>query len=146
MIIKHLDLKWHKLIELKKEQIKEQMKVVFNYIVFSWVCSYLSLKISAIWLADEEGPESAGIWWHIKLKFGRWVRAKLGEWTKPSRQLTDLSSYTTNAKNLSCSANELLLRLRDIEHLKFLCRHKFFDFVKNMLKTSQNRSVDNLED
>ena len=37
------------------------MKDVFNYIVISWVCSYLSLKISAIWLADEEGSESAGV-------------------------------------------------------------------------------------
>ena len=57
MIIKHLDLKWRKqTIEVRKEQ---SMTVVFNYIVFSWVCSYLSLKISVIWLADKEGPESA---------------------------------------------------------------------------------------
>ena len=57
MIIKHSDLKLHKILELEKNK---SMKVVFSYIIFSWVCSYLSLKISAIWLADEEGPESAG--------------------------------------------------------------------------------------
>ena len=51
MIMKHLDLKWHKIIKLEKNK---SMKVVFNYIVFLWVCSYLSLKISVIWLADEK--------------------------------------------------------------------------------------------
>ena len=51
MIMKHLDLKWRKIIKLEKNK---SMKVVFIFIVFSWVCSYLSLKISAIWLADEK--------------------------------------------------------------------------------------------
>ena len=51
MIMKHLDLKWQKIIKLEKNK---SMNVVFNYIVFLWVCSYLSLKISAIWLADEK--------------------------------------------------------------------------------------------
>ena len=41
MIMKHLDLKWHKIIKLEKNK---SMKVVFNYIVFLWLCSYLSLS------------------------------------------------------------------------------------------------------
>ena len=51
MIMKHLDLKWHQIINLRKSK---WMEVVFNYIIFLWACSYLSLKISAIWLADEK--------------------------------------------------------------------------------------------
>ena len=51
MITKHLNLKWHNIIKLEKNK---SMKAVFNYIVFLWACSYLSLKISAIWLADEK--------------------------------------------------------------------------------------------
>ena len=42
MIMKHLDLKWHKIIKLEKNK---SMQVVFNYIVFLWVCSYLSLRL-----------------------------------------------------------------------------------------------------
>ena len=51
MIMKHLDLKWNKIIKLEKNK---SMKVVFSYIVFLWVCLYLSLKIGAIWLADKK--------------------------------------------------------------------------------------------
>ena len=43
----------------------KSMKVIFNCIAFSWVCSYLRLKINPIWLADKEGPESASKYWDI---------------------------------------------------------------------------------
>ena len=68
MILKHLDLKWHKIIEVRKEQIREGRLQLYR--IFLRVCSYLSLKISAIWLADEEGPESAD---SFSLKLSQWL-------------------------------------------------------------------------